>query len=283
MKMSADPVIWCDGALIPSCEFRISPFDLGLTVGLGVFETMAAYDGKVFAYSKHHSRLLQSAEITGIDVPQRGVMEAAVAEVLMANGLENGRARVRLTLTGGVNPLVGGNTAGAAIITAVAADPAPGDTVARLAWVPQILNERAACSGVKSISYVEQVLALRHARLMGADEALILNSRDRLAEGSMSNVFLVKDGVVRTPSLASGCLPGVTRQLVITLCNELGLALEQCELDKQDVDDAHEIFLTSSMREIQGGCLLGAGPPVVGDVTKQLAQAYGQLVRKETS
>lgn len=280
--MSTDPVIWCDGALIPSSEFGISPFDLGLTVGLGVFETMASYEGRVFAYGKHHSRLLQSAEIIGIDVPQRGVIEAAMTEVLMANDLASGRARVRLTLTGGVNPLAGGDKAGLAIITAVAADPAPGNTVARLAWVPQVLNERAAGSGVKSISYAEQVLALRHARLMGADEALLLNSRACLAEGSMSNVFLVKDGVVRTPSLASGCLPGVTRQLVIALCNELGLALEQCELGKQDVDDADEIFLTSSVREIQGGCLLGAGPPVVGDVTKQLAQAYGQLVRKET-
>lgn len=281
--MSGNPVIWCDGALMSSSEFRISPFDLGLAVGLGVFETMAAYEGKIFAYGKHYARLLQSAEIIGIDVPARGVIEAALTEVVMANHLDNGRARVRLTLTGGVNPLVGGDAAGAVIITAVAADSADGNKVARLAWVPQVLNERAASSGVKSISYVEQVLALRHARQMGADEALMVNSRACLVEGSMSNVFLVKDGIVRTPSLASGCLPGVTRQLVIALCNELDLALEECELGKQDVDNADEIFLTSSLREIQGACLLGAGPPVMGDVTRELAEAYRQLVRKETS
>lgn len=266
-----------------SSDFHVSPFDLGLTVGLGVFETMAAYDGRIFAYGKHYARLVQSAEIIGIDVPDRGLIEAAITEVVMANHLDNGRARVRLTLTGGVNPLHGGGKAGAVIITAVETEIADGDRVARLAWVPHVLNERAATSGVKSISYVEQLLALRYARQMGADEALMVNTRACLAEGSMSNVFLVKQGVVRTPSLASGCLPGVTRQLVIALCNELDVAVEQCELTREDVDGADEIFLTSSLREIQGACLLGAGAPVVGDVTRELGRAYRQLVRKETS
>ena len=150
-----------------------------------------------------------------------------------------------------------------------------------------MINERAATAGVKSTSYADHVLAYRHALNAGADEALMLNSQGHLAEGSMSNVFVVKDGVVQTPSLASGCLPGVTRQLVIGLCADLDLPIKECQLGEQDIDRADEIFLTSSLREIQAAVLLGpearATEAVTGEVTVRLAEAYAEMVRKELS
>ena len=280
-------MISLNGELISANEACVSPFDLGLTVGLGVFETMAAYDGKVFAYDLHHARLLKSAEVFALPVPERSVITAAITEVIDANHYHQGRYRIRVTLTGGVNQLGGGREQGDVMVTAQAADSASGGDSAKLAWVPFVINERAATAGVKSTSYADHVLAYRHALNAGADEALMLNSQGHLAEGSMSNVFVVKDGVVQTPSLASGCLPGVTRQLVIALCADLDLPVKECQLGVQDIDRADEIFLTSSLREIQAAVLLGpearATEAVTGDVTGRLAEAYAEMIRKELS
>ena len=280
-------MISLNGELISANEACVSPFDLGLTVGLGVFETMAAYDGKVFAYDLHHARLLKSAEVFALPVPERSVITAAITEVIDANHYHQGRYRIRVTLTGGVNQLGGGREQGDVMVTAQAADSASGGDSAKLAWVPFVINERAATAGVKSTSYADHVLAYRHALSAGADEALMLNSQGHLAEGSMSNVFVVKDGVVQTPSLASGCLPGVTRQLVIGLCADLDLPVKECQLGAQDIDRADEIFLTSSLREIQAAVLLGpearATEAVTGDVTGRLAEAYAEMIRKELS
>ena len=285
--MTAAPMISLNGELISANEACVSPFDLGLTVGLGVFETMAAYDGKVFAYDLHHARLLKSAEVFALPVPERSVITAAITEVIDANHYHQGRYRIRVTLTGGVNQLGGGREQGDVMVTAQAADSASGGDSAKLAWVPFVINERAATAGVKSTSYADHVLAYRHALNAGADEALMLNSQGHLAEGSMSNVFVVKDGVVQTPSLASGCLPGVTRQLVIGLCADLDLPIKECQLGAQDIDRADEIFLTSSLREIQAAVLLGpearATEAVTGDVTGRLAEAYAEMIRKELS
>ena len=291
--MTAAPMISLNGELISANEACVSPFDLGLTVGLGVFETMAAYDGKVFAYDLHHARLLKSAEVFALPVPERSVITAAITEVIEANHYHQGRCRIRVTLTGGVNQLGGGREQGDVMVTAQAADSGSGggsgsgSDLAKLAWVPFVINERAATAGVKSTSYADHVLAYRHALNAGADEALMLNSQGHLAEGSMSNVFVVKDGVVQTPSLASGCLPGVTRQLVIALCADLDLPIKECQLGEQDIDRADEIFLTSSLREIQAAVLLGpearATEAVTGEVTVRLAEAYAEMVRKELS
>ena len=285
--MTAAPMIWFNGELISANDACVSPFDLGLTVGLGVFETMAAYDGKVFAYDLHHARLIKSAEVFALPVPERSVISAAIAEVIEANHYHQGRYRIRLTLSGGANQLGGGRQQGDVMVTARSADSASDSDLAKLAWVPFVINERAATAGVKSTSYADHVLAYRHALNAGADEALMFNSQGHLAEGSMSNVFVVKDGVVQTPSLASGCLPGVTRQLVINLCADLDLPVEECQLGVQDIDNADEIFLTSSLREIQAAVLLGtearATEAVTGEVTGRLAEAYAEMVRKELS
>ena len=288
-------MIWFNGELISANDACVSPFDLGLTVGLGVFETMAAYDGKVFAYDLHHARLIKSAEVFALPVPERSVISAAIAEVIEANHYHQGRYRIRVTLSGGANQLGGGRQQGDVMVTARSADSASdgssgsgsGSDLAKLAWVPFVINERAATAGVKSTSYADHVLAYRHALNAGADEALMLNSQGHLAEGSMSNVFVVKDGVVQTPSLASGCLPGVTRQLVIALCADLDLPIKECQLGEQDIDSADEIFLTSSLREIQAAALLGtearATEAVTGEVTVRLAEAYAEMIRKELS
>ena len=122
--MTAAPMIWFNGELISANDACVSPFDLGLTVGLGVFETMAAYDGKVFAYDLHHARLIKSAEVFALPVPERSVISAAIAEVIEANHYHQGRYRIRVTLSGGANQLGGGRQQGDVMVTARSADSA---------------------------------------------------------------------------------------------------------------------------------------------------------------
>ena len=282
-------MIWLYGDLIAADDVRVSPFDLGLTVGLGVFETMAAYDGKVFAYNLHHKRLVSSAGKLGLAVPKAEIIKGAIAQVIEANQANEGRYRIRVSLSGGANSLAGGDEAGGVMVTArnipvASVDPVTDDKSAiSLAWVPFVINERGASAGLKTTSYADHVLAYRHALHAGADEALMLNSQGQLAEASMSNVFVVKNGIVSTPSLASGCLPGVTRHLVITLCSELGIPVQQCELDTQDIEQADEVFLTSSLREVQAAVMLGAESSAVGAFTSRIAEAYTARVREELS
>lgn len=280
--MSDPAIIWMNGELMPADELRVSPFDLGLTVGLGVFETMLAYEGKVFAYDLHHARLERSAAVLGIAVPEQAVIEAAAHELIEANGGHAGRFRVRLAVSGGVNPLQGGDKQGDVMVTATALPDTA--SVAKLVQVPFVINERAATAGVKSASYADHVLAYRYALREGGDEALMCNTRGQLCEGAMSNVFLVKDGVVKTPSLASGCLAGVTRGLVIGLCAELGIAVKEGELEEGDRLEADELFLTSSVREVQPAVMMeddGDAAKGGGEVSKRLSAAYVELVRRE--
>ncbi len=284
-------MIWFNGDLIAADSLRVSPFDLGLTVGLGVFETMVAYDGQVFAYDLHHARMVSSADKLGLDVPNDRVIKTAISELIEANDAHKGRLRIRVTLSGGANPLAGGDEAGSVMVTTCDLPAVADKLPVRLTWVPFAINERGATAGTKSTSYANHVLALRHALRAGAGEGLMLNSQGQLAEGAMSNVFLVKDGVVFTPSLMSGCLPGVTRQLVIMLCSELGISVQQSELGTEDVEQADEIFLTSSLREVQAAELLGADPSAVGGITSRatsrttsrIAEAYAARVREELS
>ena len=276
-------MVWHNGDLIDADDMRVSPFDLGLTVGLGVFETMAAYDGRVFAFNLHYERMVSAAGKLALAVPDAAIIESAIGAVIESNDAQLGRFRIRVTLSSGANPLAGGDEVAGVMVTACPA-PVRGDKLpVKLVPVPFVINERGATAGLKSTSYADHVLAYRYALDLGADEGLMYNSQGQLAEGTMSNVFLVKDGVVYTPSLVSGCLPGVTRQLVITLCAELAIPVEEGELGVQEVEQADEVFLTSSLREVQAAVLPEAEPRGVGEFTSRIADAYAVAVREELS
>lgn len=271
--------MWMNGELMSADEVRVSPFDLGLTVGLGVFETMCAYRGRVFAYDRHHSRLMESAGILGLATPSQEVIKKAMTWVIAANDLASGRARVRVSVTGGVNPLHGGGAEGSVIITAVhQAEPAG---MAKLVVGQHGCDESSTMAGIKSASYACHVMAYRQAIEAGADEALVLNSRGIVAEGAMSNLFVVKEGKVKTPSLSSGCLAGVTRAWVIELCEKEGIPCHESVLGEADVREADEIFITSSTREVQPARMLNDDREAAGPVTAQLAAAYKTLVKQQ--
>jgi branched-chain amino acid aminotransferase len=276
------PSVWLDGALVAVEDARISPFDHGLLVGDGVFETLRVYGGVPFAWHRHYERLVHSATGLGLHAPDSATLRSAADAVLTANGVAE--ARLRITVTGGPSPLGSerGNARPTVVVAASEARAwAPSERVVTVPW-PR--NERGATAGLKTISYAENVRALAYAHDHDATEAIFLNTRGELCEATGSNVFTVAEGVVRTPPGDSGCLLGVTRALVIELCGELGIPADEPALPAEAVATADEAFLTSSTREVQAisgvdGVTLPAAP---GPVSRRLAAAFTDLVARDS-
>jgi branched-chain amino acid aminotransferase len=232
------------GQLQDAHDARISVLDHAFTVGDGVFETLKVTGVGPFALTRHLRRLAASAAAMGMPAPDESVIRAAVADVLAVDGLGD-HGRLRITYTGGVGPL--GSDRGAAsptlVVAATATSPWPPAT--SIITVPWTRNERSAIVGVKSTSYAENVVALQWAHQRGASEAIFANGRGELCEGTGTNIFVVVDGAVLTPPLASGCLAGITRELVL----EWFSAREE-ELPLEVLATADEVFLTSSTRNV---------------------------------
>ncbi len=266
-------VVWIDGDLVDAAAARISPFDHGLLTGDGVFETLRIYDGQPFAARRHLERLVRSATGMRLSVPDASVLRSAIAAVVAANSLTDGR--LRITLTGGPAPLGSDRADMGPTVIVAATDMRPWPATADVAVAPWPRNERGALSGLKTVSYGENVVALHWARDRGASEALFANLSGDLCEGTGSNVFLGLGGRLHTPPLSSGCLAGVTRELVI----ELVPVLED-RLALSALTEADEIFLTSSTREVQpvravDGSVLSGAP---GPLTNAAAVAFADLV-----
>ena len=237
--------IWVNGALQDSARAAVSVLDHGMTVGDGIFETVKAVDGTLFALGRHLDRLERSARGLGLPAPDRELVRGACAEVLAANPMPLGR--LRITYTGGPAPL--GSDRGDSAPTLVVA---LGETVRRadaaaVVTVPWTRNEHSAVAGLKTTSYAENVVALARAHEYGASEAIFGNTKGRLCEGTGSNVFVVLDGRLLTPPLTSGCLAGVTRALALQW-----LDAEEADLPLSVLEEAEEVFLTGTLRDIQG-------------------------------
>jgi len=237
---------WIDGRLIEDAASpAVSVIDHGVTVGDGVFEALKVVDGLPFALEAHLERMRRSARGLGLGEVDTALVRQGVKEVLSAEHIVLGK--VRITLTAGRSPLGSGRfdaLTPTLIVVADAQPPAEPTTAA--IGVPWTRNERGALAGLKTTSYGENVLALEEAHRRGASEAVFANTQGHLCEGTGTNVFYVLDGELRTPTLASGCLAGVTRALVLEWFGgvEVDAPVEVLEV-------ADEIFLTSSSRDVQ--------------------------------
>lgn len=238
-------LVWINGALVPAVDATVSVFDHGLTVGDGVFETIKAVDGQPFATRRHLDRLRRSAAGLGLEVPvDDAALRQAIDDVLASQDLPF--ARVRITVTGGAAPLGSERGTGGPTIVVVAGPMAPAAPTTAVAVVPWPRNERGAVAGIKTTSYAENVVALAFAKERGCSEALFLTTTGLLCEGTGSNVFVVVDGELRTPPLSSGCLAGVTRELVLEVTDAV-----EADISLADVERADEVFLTSTGRDVQ--------------------------------
>lgn len=260
--------LWVDGSLVPEDAAVIRANDHGLVVGDGVFETCKIVDGQVFALGRHLRRLRASAHGLGLRYDESAVRNGVAA---VTAGLD-GAARLRITVTGGPAPY-GSGRGDALPSILVATSPWHGwDRTARVATVPWTRNEHSATAGIKTTSYAENVVALARATEQGANEAILANTRGELCEGTGSNVFVGIGGRLLTPPLDSGCLPGITRELILEW---LGDVAEQ-PLPLDALASADEAFLASSTRDVQpihsvDGQALAAAP---GPLTSRAIEVF---------
>ncbi|WP_299541131.1 aminotransferase class IV [uncultured Streptomyces sp.] len=236
--------IWVNGGLSEAEDARVSVLDHGLTVGDGVFETVKVAAGRPFALTRHLDRLTRSARGLGLPDPDLDEVRRAIGAVVAANPAE--LARLRITYTGGVSPLGSDRGEdGPGLVVALGGTSRRPDTTAVIT-VPWTRNERGALAGLKTTSYAENVVALARARERGASEALFANTVGQLCEGTGSNVFVVLDGEIHTPPVASGCLAGITRALAVEWTGAV-----ESDLPFDVLERADEIFLTSTLRDVQ--------------------------------
>lgn len=274
----SDRAAWVDGRLVDPDAPQLQADDHGVLTGDGVFETMVvvsvAGGRAAFAVGRHLRRLHRSAAAMELEVPYgddelRGAIDGCLRAA-------PGAGLVRLTVTSGGGPLssVRGDRASSVIVVVGDAPPAYQDGTA-VAVAPFPRNERGGTAGVKTTSYAENVLALRQARAKGATEAVFADTRGRVSEGTGTNIFWTDGAAIHTPPLDTGCLAGVTRELVMELVDVTETHLAMTELRR-----VPEAFLTSSTRGVQSiGRIDDADLPVTdGELTRAAAQALRHLM-----
>jgi branched-subunit amino acid aminotransferase/4-amino-4-deoxychorismate lyase len=238
---------WCDGKWLEAEEIPRSLTDRGLVLGLSLFETILGIDGEPKFVGDHLKRLAESYGRLGWQLSTAG-LKSAMTELLVRNDLAAGRARIRLTTTAGSGAFNDLSRGGDAVswITAVRADEPPEQMAVTIS--PWKRNEHSPVAGLKCGSYAENIFALDAARKAGFEEAIFFNTAGRLCEAATSNIFIVRNARILTPPLDSGCLPGITRGVVIGLAEKHGLICKETPLEKADLENADEIFLTSAIR-----------------------------------
>ena len=238
--------IWLNGRLYDDPrQASIAGTDHGLLVGDGVFETLKVTERRAFAVRRHLNRLSRSAAALGLPAPDHGQIREAIEAVLA--GRDFPRARLRITYTGGHGPLgseapYGPPTLIVALVPADAAAP-----LTSIVTAPWMRNEHGALTGVKSTSYAENVRGLGYAAQHQASEAIFLNTAGHVCEGTGTNIFVVFGDTVVTPPLSAGPLAGITRELIMEWT-----PVAERDLTLKEAQQADEVFLTSSMRDIQG-------------------------------
>ncbi|MBU4214032.1 MAG: aminotransferase class IV [Actinobacteria bacterium] len=257
-----DPIVWSGGRLRSPDEPLVGPRDRGLTGGLGVYESLAVIDGAPFAVTRHLARLARSAAAVGLAAPDGDELREATALVARTGGW--GYGRLRITITSGSSAEA---RDGVTFIVGSTATPVHEVRVVRVPWVR---NDRAALVGVKAISTADNLVAARHAHDQGADEAVLANTRGQLCECTTSNVLVEVDGQILTPPLSSGCLGGVTRELLLEWAVGAGLPVVERTVGYESVLDevAREragLAVSSTIRGVApvvalDGAAVAAGP-----------------------
>ena len=247
---SATPVrqlaVWHDGQRLQHPDQAVVPAtDHGLVVGNGVFEAMKATPAGAFAVQRHLDRLSRSAAAMGLPAPDHDVVRQGIVAAL--EGWPLPEAKVRVTYTGGEGPLGSGAAYGppTLVVAVERRDPTPPTTA--IVTAPWRRNENGALTGVKSTSYAENVRGLAYAVSSGASETIFLNTAGRVCEGTGTNVFFVFGDEVVTPPLSAGPLAGITRELLLEWT-----AVTERNVTPEEAATAEEVFLTSSLRDVQG-------------------------------
>jgi len=275
-------IAWVNGRLLDPGEAAISVLDQGFLYGEGLFETMRAYGGRVFRLARHLARLAAGAAEIGLAPPPAERLQGAIEEARAASAMRE--AVVRLTVTPGLAATPDGPTVVVLVRGLKLPPPEQYASGCAAICVPAAQVGGTALRRVKSLNYLDKLLAQRAAAAAGAHEAILLDPDGCVVEGGMRNVFAVTQVTVVTPPLTRALLPGITRQAVLEAAAGLGVPSEQRDVSRTELCAAEECFLTSSIAEILpvasvDGEVIGAGAP--GAVTRALTKAYRSLVAAE--
>ena len=281
--------IYVDGEFFDESEAKVSVFDHGLLYGDGVFEGIRFYNGRVFRMEAHMDRLWESARSICLEIPiSREAMDEALLETIRQNGLRDGY--VRLIVTRGVgnlglNPVQCKRPSIIIIASTIALYPEEayrkGLTVVTVAT--RRMGAATLNPAIKSLNYLNNVLARIEANLADADEALMLNDVGNIAEGTADNIFIVKHGEIMTPPITAGALRGITRSVVFDIAAELDIKISEPELTRHDLYIADEAFLTGTAAEVipmvrADGRTIGNGKP--GPITNRTIARFRELTRE---
>jgi len=268
------PRVWVNGRLIDDGVLAVDPVDHGLVVGDGAFETAELLNGRPFALTRHHRRLERSLAGLGLAPLDWDRMNAGIAAVL-ADGPPITFGRLRYFVTAGPGALGSERLPDLAPTYVVAAGPlSPYPPSTALHVVPWVRNERAATAGLKTTSYADNVMAYAAAKRAGAGEAVFANTRGELCEGTGSNIFVIVEGIIRTPPLSSGALAGVTRELLLEWAAKDGLPILEEDLPLSILQTADEVFITSTTRSVMPVHRIDDRELAIGPMTRRAAELF---------
>jgi branched-subunit amino acid aminotransferase/4-amino-4-deoxychorismate lyase len=284
-------IVCLNGEFLAPESARIAATDAGFLLGDGAFETIRVEEGQLLFHREHFARLDRALRV--LEIPTHHGPEELLAmcqQVIDANELN--LARLRVTVSRGPVrglPAAGGEGEATLFIAATPMD--PGIRARREQGIRAVLsniarNHRSPLASIKSLSYAESLLARREAVRLGFDEALLLNTDGRLAEAAMANVFVVREGIVQTPPVREGALPGIIRGALLRHAGDCGLRLEEAPLHLSDLVAADEVAVTNTMLLVMpvvavGERLVGDGRP--GPVTRGLLGVAEELVAAQLS
>jgi branched-chain amino acid aminotransferase len=280
--------IYLDGKFYGKEDAKISVFDHGLLYGDGVFEGIRAYNGRVFRLKEHIDRLFDSAKAIMLNIPlTRDEVEEVVLETCRQNELKD--AYIRLVVTRGVGDLgLNPNKCPKATIFCIATGITiyPEEVYERglklITAATQRSGQNSLSSAIKSLNYLNQILARIEGNNANADELIVLNHEGYVAECSADNIFVLKNGKIVTPPISAGALGGITRQTALDLAKDVGITINEANLTRYDLWVADEIFLTGTavevvpVRELDGR-VIGSGK--MGPWTRKFVEAYRNLTR----
>jgi branched-chain amino acid aminotransferase len=281
--------VWINGKLYDRADAKISVYDHGLLYGDGVFEGIRVYGGKVFRLQEHIERLYDSARAIYLEIPitPRQMIEA-VESTVRANNKQEGYIRLIITRGAGslgLDPRKTSDPQVIVIVDDIVMYPQElYDNGMEIVTASTVRNHAGALDPrIKSLNYLNNIMAKVEGIRAGCHEALMLNLKGEVAECTGDNIFVVKHGVLKTPPLDAGVLAGVTRGAVIELARGAGILVQEPPLTRHDVYTADECFLTGTAAEVipivkVDGRPIGNGKP--GPITRQLREAFHQLARR---
>lgn len=288
--MDKEPVVYLNGKFVEKSKATVSVYDHGLLYGDGVFEGIRAYNGTVFQLDAHLTRMFDSAKFIQLEVPMtRDELTEAILATMRRNHLKD--AYIRLVVTRGTGDLGIDPTSCKRATIFVIAEPAASVLGSKSPKVYNVViasvrrdSVDATSHEVKSLNYLNSVMARLESNDAGANDAIMLDTRGFVSEGGTTNVFLVKDRRVFTPPHSAGILHGITRACIIRLCSDLGFEITERDVTPFEMITADEVFLVGTKAEIAAvGTInhrrIGSGG--VGPITRRLYQEFTLLVQRK--